>query len=197
MMNIGIILLAAGEGKRFGGNKLTALLKEKPMYLWTLEKLEGLETAIPPVVVTGVPEIISAAEDRGMIAVWNRKPELGISHSIRLGICRVGQLCPEIEGILFMVCDQPWLKKRTLIRMLSEFNGGILAVRNGKNTGNPVIFSHIYMEELSRLTGDTGGRRVLSRHMEDVRFLEVDDSRELQDIDTWEQLKMSERQEEN
>lgn len=81
--------------------------------------------------------------------------------------------------------------------MLSEFTGGILAVRNGKNTGNPVIFSHIYMEELSRLIGDTGGRRVLSRHMEDVRFLEVDDSRELQDIDTWEQLKMSERQEEN
>lgn len=107
MMNIGIIVLAAGEGKRFGGNKQTALLKGKPMYLWALEKLEGLETAIPPVVVTGAPEIISAAEDRGMIAVWNREPELGISHSIRLGICRVGQLCPEIEGILLWSATSP------------------------------------------------------------------------------------------
>ena len=30
MMNIGIILLAAGRGERFGGDKLTALLKGKP-----------------------------------------------------------------------------------------------------------------------------------------------------------------------
>ena len=89
MMNIGIILLAAGRGERFGGDKLTALLKGKPMYLWTLEKLEGLNTAVPPVVVTGAAEIISAAEDRGLITVLNRKPELGISRSIRLGIRRL------------------------------------------------------------------------------------------------------------
>ena len=68
---------------------------------------------------------------------------------------------------------------------------------SGKKAGNPVIFSDIYIEELSRLTGDMGGRHVLRRHMADVRFLEVDDSRELQDIDTREQLEMSERQEEN
>lgn len=196
-MNIGIVLLAAGRGERFGGDKLTALLKGKPMYLWTLEKLEGLNTAAPPVVVTGAAEIISAAEDRGMIIVLNRKPELGISRSIRLGIHKLEQQCPEIDGILFMVCDQPWLKKRTLIRLLSEFSGGILAVSSGKKAGNPVIFSDIYIEELSRLTGDMGGRHVLRRHMADVRFLEVDDSRELQDIDTREQLEMSERQEEN
>lgn len=196
-MNIGIVLLAAGRGERFGGDKLTALLKGKPMYLWTLEKLEGLNTAAPPVVVTGAAEIISAAEDRGMITVLNRKPELEISRSIRLGIHRLEQQCPEIDGILFMVCDQPWLKKRTLIRLLSEFSGGILAVSSGKKAGNPVIFSDIYIEELSRLTGDMGGRHVLRRHMADVRFLEVDDSRELQDIDTREQLEMSERQEEN
>ncbi len=197
MMNIGIILLAAGRGERFGGDKLTALLKGKPMYLWTLEKLEGLNTAVPPVVVTGAAEIISAAEDRGMITVLNRKPELGISRSIRLGIRRLEQQCPKIDGILFMVCDQPWLKKRTLIRLLSEFSGGILAVSDGKRAGNPVIFSDMYIEELNRLTGDVGGRRVLRRHMADVQFLEVDDSRELQDIDTREQLEMSERQEEN
>ena len=196
-MNIGIVLLAAGKGKRFGGDKLTALLNGKPMYLWTLEKLEGLDTAIPPVVVTGVPEIISAAEARGMITVLNRKPELGISRSIQLGIHRIGKQCPNLDGVLFMVCDQPWLKKQTLIRLLSEFSGGILAVSDGKRIGNPVIFSVRYIEELSQLAGDMGGRQVLRRHMEDVRFLEVDDSRELQDIDTREQLEMSERQEEN
>ena len=61
-MNIGIVLLAAGRGERFGGDKLTALLKGKPMYLWTLEKLEGLNTAAPPVVVTlSLIHILSSA----------------------------------------------------------------------------------------------------------------------------------------
>ena len=37
---------------------------------------------------------------------------------------------------------------------------------------------------------------MMARHREDVRFLEVNDDRELQDIDTREQMEIIERQEE-
>lgn len=43
MMRLGIVLLAAGAGKRFGGNKLTALVHGKPMYLWAMENIEGMK----------------------------------------------------------------------------------------------------------------------------------------------------------
>ena len=195
-MRLGIVLLAAGAGKRFGGNKLTALVHGKPMYLWAMENIEGMKSELPTVVVTGTPEIITAAEAKGMIAVFNGEPELGISASIRLGIEAVIQQAGEVDGILFMVCDQPWLEKTTLVRLMSEFDGGILTLSCGKRRGNPVIFSKEYLKELSELSGDVGGRQVMARHREDVRFLEVNDDRELQDIDTREQMEIIERQEE-
>lgn len=195
-MRLGIVLLAAGAGKRFGGNKLTAQIHGKPMYLWAMENLEEMKTEMPTVVVTGTPEIVSAAEAKGMIAIFNGQPELGISFSIRLGIEAVMQEDRKVDGILFMVCDQPWLEKTTLARLISEFDGGILALSYGERRGNPVIFSREYLKELSELSGDTGGRQVMARHRENVRFLEVNDERELQDIDKREQVEVIERQEE-
>ena len=196
MMRLGIVLLAAGAGKRFGGNKLTALVHGKPMYMWAMENIEGMKSELSPVVVTGTPEIITAAEEKGMIAVFNGEPELGISASLRLGIEAVIQQAGEVDGILFMVCDQPWLEKTTLVRLMSEFDGGILALSCGKRRGNPVVFSKEYLKELSELSGDVGGRQVMAHHREDVRFLEVNDDRGLWDIDTREQMEIIKRQEE-
>ena len=195
-MRLGIVLLAAGVGKRFGGNKLTAQVRGKPMYLWAMENIEEMKTELPIVVVTGTPEIVSAAEAKGMIAIFNGQPELGISLSIRLGIEAVIQEDRKVDGKLFMVCDQPWLEKTTLVRLMSEFDGGILALSYGERRGNPVIFSREYLKELSELSGDIGGRQVMARHRENVRFLEVNDERELQDIDKREQMEVIERQEE-
>lgn len=195
-MRLGIVLLAAGAGKRFGGNKLTAQVHGKPMYLWAMENIEEMKTELPAVVVTGTPEIVSAAEAKGMIAIFNGQPELGISLSIRLGIEAVIQEDRKVDGILFMVCDQPWLEKTTLVRLMSEFDGGILALSYGERRGNPVIFSREYLKELSELSGDIGGRQVMARHRENVRFLEVNDEKELQDIDKREQIELIERQEE-
>ena len=195
-MRLGIVLLAAGVGKRFGGNKLTAQVRGKPMYLWAMENIEEMKPELPIVVVTGTPEIVSAAEAKGMIAIFNGQPELGISLSIRLGIEAVIQEDRKVDGILFMVCDQPWLEKTTLVRLMSEFDGGILALSFGERRGNPVIFSREYLKELSELSGDIGGRQVMARHRENVRFLEVNDERELQDIDKREQMEVIERQEE-
>ena len=195
-MRLGIVLLAAGAGKRFGGNKLTAQVHGKPMYLWAMENIEEMKTELPAVVVTGTPEIVSAAEAKGMIAIFNGQPELGISLSIRLGIEAVIQEDRKVDGILFMVCDQPWLEKTTLVRLMSEFDGGSLALSYGERRGNPVIFSREYLKELSELSGDIGGRQVMARHRENVRFLEVNDEKELQDIDKREQIEVIERQEE-
>ena len=195
-MRLGIVLLAAGAGKRFGGNKLTAQVHGKPMYLWAMENIEEMKTELPAVVVTGTPEIVSAAEAKGMIAIFNGQPELGISLSIRLGLEAVIQEDRKVDGILFMVCDQPWLEKTTLVRLMSEFDGGILALSYGERRGNPVIFSREYLKELSELSGDIGGRQVMARHRENVRFLEVNDEKELQDIDKREQIEVIERQEE-
>ena len=42
-MKINLILLAAGNSRRFNGNKLLALYKDKPIYMHVVEKSLNLE----------------------------------------------------------------------------------------------------------------------------------------------------------
>lgn len=51
-------------------------------------------------------------------------------------------------------------------------------------TGNPCIFSRKYYQELQEITGDKGGKQIINRHPEDVAYLEIEDAKELVDVDT-------------
>ena len=57
-----------------------------------------------------------------MDIVWNDHPERGISESIHLGIryLRQSKDYEKYAGCCFMVCDQPWLEKTTLVRLKNK-----------------------------------------------------------------------------
>ena len=74
MKRIGILLLAAGEGKRFGGNKLEALIHGKSMFSYALDLVEKQKVS-QKVVVTGKKRIALEAEKRDIKVVWNELPE--------------------------------------------------------------------------------------------------------------------------
>ena len=84
------------------------------------------------------------------------------------------------------MADQPHLKQETILRLLEGFQRsekGIGAVVWNEQIGNPVIFHEKYREELLALEGDTGGKRVLKRHLEDVYLCEAEEKTELKDYD--------------
>ena len=193
MKKIKIVLLAAGSGKRFGGGKLEALVDGKPMYLHALEKISDQILPDHPVVVTGNPVIIAAAEEKYIKIIQNLNPELGISHSIHLAVKNFVDKDRDWDAVMFIVCDQPWLRRETVSSMLRAYEDGILVAKSGNRKGNPVIFSKKYAEELLSLSGDVGGRQVMERHKEDVRFFEIEDEKELWDIDKKEQLEDNRR----
>ena len=188
--NIALILLAAGDGRRFGGNKLLYALNGKPMYRYLPDELEAWEIDhgkplfAKKIVVTQYEVIEADLGRRGYEVVKNTQSCLGISHSIQLGL---GVLEQEKEmAICFAVCDQPYLKAETVadfLRAWQESGRGLGSlIANGK-PGNPAVFSHDYLEELLALSGDIGGRRVLKAHPEDLFFWETKDERELEDLD--------------
>ena len=76
MKRIGILLLAAGAGKRFGGNKLEALVHGKPMFLHALDLIEK-QNVLQKVVVTGKKKIALEADriitiDDGKIIIQDK-----------------------------------------------------------------------------------------------------------------------------
>ena len=212
-MKIGMILLAAGYGRRFGSNKLFYEIDGQPMYLRVLnqliqakKKLRGnkkenenkenneennkennrvsLEQA-PELEIAVVTQYQEIEE-----TVKSKGVTVLINHHPEQGIpspLKPGlEYCKAPDACLFAVADQPWLTSGAvagLVRLFLKSGKGIACVSKGNQPGNPCIFASKYYSELMTLTGDRGGKKVLKQHLEDTAFFEVTDGRELEDVD--------------
>lgn len=186
-VKLAFIMLAAGNSRRFGSNKLMYEVEGKTMYLRTLRQLQKAGAKMQNsriVVVTQekYAEIIDAAKEIGAEVLINPQPERGISSSMQIGL----EIAKDAYACLFTVSDQPWLTAETIIALYDAFqseNKGMACTVWGEKTGNPCIFSKKYYKELMAISGDKGGKQIIKKHPEDVAYLKISDERELQDVD--------------
>lgn len=182
-----LIVMAAGQSRRFGRNKLLYNFNGRPMYMHVLKLLSAFTTRYPDVaeviVVSAWPEIIDSARELGFIPVLNLDNGLGLSHTIKLGLrC---EYCEDFDISVFFTADQPFFKYGTLEAFLLKALDNpdkIICVKDDKRTGNPVSFPASMTDDLCNLTGDAGGKAVMRRHHEQVIYFPVDPE-ELLDID--------------
>lgn len=204
-MKIALIMLAAGNSRRFGGNKLLYEIDGKPMYRHILERLiavaeageQGKEVSSRVLetgsfkkiklektvtVVTQYEEIEEEARALGVPVYINPHPDEGISSSLKIGL----KANLDADACLFTVSDQPWLTAgtiRQLITLLETTGKGIACVSSEGRLGNPCIFTKKYYDQLLSITGDRGGKSVITAHRDDTAVLKVEDGKELTDID--------------
>ena len=182
---VAFVLLAAGNSRRFGENKLLYKLNEKPMYRHVVEEVDKIENQslfYKKVVVSQYPQILENLKEEGYIAVQNDESKLGISRSIQLGI----EAAKDADAWCFMVADQPYIKGETIQHLVQEWkesNKKIGCVSFRGRRGNPVIFAKEFYEEFMHLTGDAGGKIILQKHLDEVFYMEIVDDHELEDID--------------
>lgn len=177
-----IILMAAGIGRRFGSNKLLAPFHGRPLweYAWERAVEAKKELGIQVLMVSGYQPLLQAPE---VIPVCNDLPLLGASHTVRLGVKEAERL--GMQYAVFMVSDQPMLKTSSLKRLIEAREPGkIVCLSKDGRAGNPVVFHRDFFPELLALTGDRGGKMVMHRHMDAVKWVEADEMSELTDIDT-------------
>ena len=186
-VKLALIMLAAGNSRRFGSNKLMYEVDGVPMYQRTLRMLQKAAERIPDsrIVVVTQPqysEIIDVVKETGAEVLFNPKPERGIASSMQIGL----EIAKDADACFFTVSDQPWLTAETIIALYDAFqseNKGMACTVWGEKTGNPCIFSKKYYRKLMEITGDKGGKQIIKRYPEDVTYLKISDERELQDVD--------------
>ena len=186
-VKLALIMLAAGNSRRFGSNKLMYEVDGVPMYQRTLRMLQKAAERIPDsrIVVVTQPqysEIIDIVKETGAEVLFNPKPERGIASSMQIGL----EIAKDADACLFTVSDQPWLTAETIIALYDAFqseNKGMACTVWGEKTGNPCIFSKKYYRKLMEITGDKGGKQIIKRYPEDVTYLKISDEREQQDVD--------------
>ena len=183
---LGCVVMAAGNARRYGDNKLAAQLRGRSLILRALEAVptEAIDSAV---VVTQYPEIMRLAGEFHFAAVYNEHPDYGISHTIELGLTGLR----DCDGVMFLVSDQPLLRRKSvaaLARLWKSHPDSIAALSHSGGRGNPCVVPARFYPELLELTEDRGGNAVIRRHEEDLVLLEVD-ARELTDVDTPEALR--------
>lgn len=184
-LKLGCVVMAAGNARRFGENKLAAQLRGRSLILRALEAVPS-EQFDAVAVVTQYPEIMRIAKDFHFSAIHNEHPDWGISHTIKLGLTGLR----DCDGVMFLVSDQPLLRRESvaeLARLWKRQPDKIAALAHGGVRGNPCLFPARFFPELLELREDHGGNTVIRRHEDDLVLLEAAEQ-ELTDVDTPEAL---------
>lgn len=181
----GCVIMASGQGKRFGTNKLMADFHGKPMILRALAATEGLFS--DRVVVTRHESIASLCRERNVDVVLHNLPNR--SDTVRLGLEALGDL----DCCVFLPGDQPLLRRETVAMILENWKENpdkIIRPVYEDTVGSPVLFPSWAFPELRSLPEGKGGSAVVRNHPHDVLQVPVADPFELADADTPETLEL-------
>jgi molybdenum cofactor cytidylyltransferase len=180
--NVVGILLAAGTGSRFGGDKLIHPLPDGvAIAAHAARNLIAANLAVTAVVRPGDFPLADMLEQEGCLvtACPSAARGMGASLAHAIGTERAA------GGWVVALADMPGIAPATIRAVVEALEAGALiaAPRFERQRGHPVGFGAALLGELLALDGDQGARAVLEKHRESVCLLDCADAAVLYDID--------------
>ncbi|MFT4253872.1 MAG: nucleotidyltransferase family protein [Caulobacter sp.] len=185
-MRLEAIVLAAGAASRFGGGKLVAAYRGRPL----LDHALDAALAAP---ARGVTVVLRPSDDDALALVERRsQPRLralvapaageGLGASLRTAILA---LPDDAEAALVLLGDMPRVPHDLADRLVQglEAGAGIAAPLHAGRRGHPVLFARRWFADLAALAGDRGAQGVLTRAGDALALVETDDPGVLFDVD--------------
>jgi molybdenum cofactor cytidylyltransferase len=177
-----IVVLAAGSGRRFGGelHKLLQPFDGGTVLGSTLR--HAVETQLPVVAVTTAalaPEVARQLATRDIVVLGADDVASGMGRSLSAGVAeRSGA-----PGWLVLPGDMPLVRPGSILAVASALEQYPVAYAQHRGRrGHPVGFAAELYSELMLLSGDEGARRIVARYP--AQAVEVDDPGVLLDVDT-------------
>ena len=183
-VNIGCVVMASGEGKRFGCNKLMADFNGNPLISHAISTV--LSFFDRTVVVTRHQEVAQFCQDNGVKVIVHNLP--GRNDTVRLGLEQISESC---EGCIFCQGDQPLLSAETINKMIDTFKSNpdkIIRLQFDSHPSSPVIFPRWAFGLLLNLPHGKGGNVVVKDNLDKVIYVTAGSVYETMDVDTKEDL---------
>jgi molybdenum cofactor cytidylyltransferase len=183
---VGIILLAAGGSSRLGKPKQLLLYKGQTLLQNTLSVALTSNAQSVIVVLGANADILQTEITNGKIhVVVNDDWQEGMGSSIRTGVKAITEINPSTEGVILLVCDQPFINSALLNNLITahqKTGKEIVACTYGNTFGPPVFFHQSLFSELLQLKGDTGARSIVQKHLDNMEAIPFPEG--IFDIDT-------------
>ncbi|MDW8330621.1 MAG: nucleotidyltransferase family protein [Cyclobacteriaceae bacterium] len=163
--DICIVILAAGSSSRLGQPKQLISWQNEPI-IQRMAKIALATSARQVVVVLGAyaEQIVSVVAELPVHILINPEWAMGIGSSIRCAIKFIQQTMPDTQGVLLMVCDQPYLTTGHLEHLIQTFilhGNPVVASAYEGTAGVPALFDRALFQELLQLSPDQGGAKII------------------------------------
>jgi molybdenum cofactor cytidylyltransferase len=180
--HIAAILLAAGAGTRFGGEKLLHPLNDGvAIAAHAARNLLAVTPDVIAVVRWGDFPLYDMLEQEGCQVTMFQGAARGMGASLAHGVAQARGA----DGWVVALADMPRVPADIIKKIVAALEGGavIAAPVLRQERGHPVGFGAALRDELLALDGDEGARAVVERHRDSVQLIECDDPGILFDVD--------------
>ncbi|HEX6123891.1 MAG TPA: nucleotidyltransferase family protein [Pyrinomonadaceae bacterium] len=164
---VGIVILAAGGSTKLGSPKQLVRFKGKTVFRSSVESAVACESSsVIAVLGSRAEEISIEAEGLPVEIVINEEWEVGISSSIKAGLARLIELGPEIDAVIIMLSDQPFVDEKTIRSLIDTYRTSgkpIVASEYNGVLGVPALFDRVMFDDLMALEGDAGARVIIRK----------------------------------
>ena len=177
------ILLAAGQGRRFGSNKLLHPLADgTPMAVASARTLHTVLAHCIAVVNDAQGSVARLLAAAGLQIIVNPHASEGMGTSIACGVAA----SPDAGGWVIALADMPDIPAQVMQSVADGLARGadiIAPVYRGQR-GHPVGFAPRHAPALRALHGDRGARDIITAHRDTLQLIDTPDSGVILDIDT-------------
>jgi molybdenum cofactor cytidylyltransferase len=168
----GIVILAAGSSTRLGQPK-QLLEFQGTTLIQRMAQIAVNAVKKPVVIMLGANYSLIHARLTHLPVhiVYNPDWSQGMTSSLRNGLLALLNFSPDTEGVIFAVCDQPYITPDLFLEMISvggQSQKPIVACLYNNILGTPVLFKKEYFDVLLALKDNEGARKIIQSHPEAV-----------------------------
>jgi CTP:molybdopterin cytidylyltransferase MocA len=181
------VLLAAGQGSRFGRPKALVELDGQTLAERGVTMLRA-GGADPVLIVTGAAQVDLSPQNQARI-VYNSEWRTGMGSSLGAALRALTELDAgqEVGAAVVALADQPLVGAEAVGRLIAAYQDGaaVAVAAYGGKPRNPVLLAREHWPEvIAMATGDQGARAFLRARPELVTPVECGDTGRPDDIDT-------------